>query len=942
MLVLVFLLLLSGTRDLSAAAAGRTLRIRGGSVHCTNRGKLTLQAADGAAAEFAIFLWRDNWQYRRLDRTAQGVTVKQDGDEQFNLAGIWGGASGETPCLRFSLALQAERKAITLQLTQGAITAARLTDGIWAELRLPRAAFIHQRYLQAVPGSNGLVGRRINEWTRELRLETGGRLLVLSFDTPVRVKSRTEADACLVQIQLYAGNEPAATRSSIHFQFLPKPAAPPVKETAKSLAIRGVRLLTPRPQIGTPAEIQVMVEGVNGNPFDPAAVALTVEASTESGRTYRQPGFFSRPYPVIQLAGDHETRGPPGKGEWLVRIPLFEPGELEGRVILRTPQKTVTSPLPRIRVRAGDEAGLAFLRRDAKTPYLLDARNRTFISVGCNIPVFQPGEDPEPLLTRLHNAGINTVRTWMSADGFGLEWLDRPGAYRLETAARLDRLVKVANRLGIRLILCLDTHQDFQPDQWPGNPYNRLNGGPVDTPAKWFTDAGARRFYRYRLRYLVARWGAYPAVLAWELGNEFEGWPDAVLADVLKWQTEMSGELHRLDPAQHPVTVSWWSGSGPAASWDIPSLDLAQIHWYMNSSRLSTTAAVRRLCLELAGKSKKPQVFGEFSLRSDTPPQNDPTGWALHNSFWSAVHSGSAGIAMPWWMTTYVLPRNLDFHFRSMSEYLKAANFSRGGWQPITGIQLRDVDGKAISRDLVVLPRIQFQRAAENQFDLGPDGSIFPESGPIEYLHGSDNAGQRNPPEFQAVWPEPGSFTLHVGRCSKLAVIRILVDGKLKLERRFPAGAGLTNFGSLYRQDFKIWQTDYDQNLTVKIPSGLHRVKVENTGLDWCRVARYVFSGVAESRVLLVCGLRNADTAMIWLHNPANTWEARKAGTVVPAPAVTVRVEPFPPGRWELSWRDTWKGGELRRETVWSNGTLELKPGPISRDIAVIARKRTK
>ena len=66
------------------------------------------------------------------------------------------------------------------------------------------------------------------------------------------------------------------------------------------------------------------------------------------------------------------------------------------------------------------------------------------------------------------------------------------------------------------------TVQQSRHARWEDNPYNAANGGPVaaDDPAAFFTDPTARDLFKKRLRYLVARYGAYRDILAWELFNE--------------------------------------------------------------------------------------------------------------------------------------------------------------------------------------------------------------------------------------------------------------------------------------------------------------------------------------------------------------------------------------------------------------------------------------
>ncbi|MFX8984415.1 hypothetical protein ABTN17_20810, partial [Acinetobacter baumannii] len=52
---------------------------------------------------------------------------------------------------------------------------------------------------------------------------------------------------------------------------------------------------------------------------------------------------------------------------------------------------------------------------------------------------------------------------------------------------------------------------------WKENPLNAANGGWLKQPEQFFTDDRAKRLARSWIRYAVARWGASPSVMAWEL-----------------------------------------------------------------------------------------------------------------------------------------------------------------------------------------------------------------------------------------------------------------------------------------------------------------------------------------------------------------------------------------------------------------------------------------
>src|SRR6201999_2751277 len=106
-------------------------------------------------------------------------------------------------------------------------------------------------------------------------------------------------------------------------------------------------------------------------------------------------------------------------------------------------------------------------------------------------------------------------------------WYTGVGHYADQSAFRIERQLDVADAHGLQVQLVVNDHgqvRSLDGGRWLENPYNALNGGPVpsDHPEQFFTNAQARELFKHRLRYLVARYGAYRNVLAWELFNEVQ------------------------------------------------------------------------------------------------------------------------------------------------------------------------------------------------------------------------------------------------------------------------------------------------------------------------------------------------------------------------------------------------------------------------------------
>jgi hypothetical protein len=213
-------------------------------------------------------------------------------------------------------------------------------------------------------------------------------------------------------------------------------------------------------------------------------------------------------------------------------------------------------------------------------------------------------------------------------------------------------------------MLCLDTHQDFDGVRWQDNPYNVVNGGACSKPSEWFTSEIARKQYRKRLRYIVARWGHAKSLLCWEFGNEFEGWPDSAEDIVISWHRKMAPVLKALDPYDHLVSTSWWTHMGPESCWRLPEIDIVQTHCYTNND-FNVAEPVKNYTNAQWLYYDKPHMFSEFGVDSRGPPlTTDSLGWSLHNAMWASVSSGGASTAMPWWHSSYIDPLNLYERFK--------------------------------------------------------------------------------------------------------------------------------------------------------------------------------------------------------------------------------------------------------------------------------------
>jgi Ca2+-binding RTX toxin-like protein len=270
----------------------------------------------------------------------------------------------------------------------------------------------------------------------------------------------------------------------------------------------------------------------------------------------------------------------------------------------------------------------------------------------------------------------------------------------------MDRILELAEQNGVYVQLVLSDHGQFatkdggrwgircaafdtppcepgDPGYDPGNSFSDANGGPVPlaSPDVAFANADARDLMKQRLRYIVARWGAFRSVLAWELMNEmqFVGTEATnpytspqLRSDLVDWHSELAWYLKTTDPFGHLVTTSSVIKESDGALtelnavWALPAVDLLQIHWYEPQPH-QTTVDLSAWIDDLKARYGKPVIVGELGLLSPNPePEFNPATFAgstadrehlaqgtyLHNAMWSTAVSESA--SMYWWWGNYI------------------------------------------------------------------------------------------------------------------------------------------------------------------------------------------------------------------------------------------------------------------------------------------------
>lgn len=445
-----------------------------------------------------------------------------------------------------------------------------------------------------------------------------------------------------------------------------------------------------KPEVFERVELTVQGMPESENPFNAESIALDLEVLSPSGKSARVPGFFMRDF-ARKLEGTREVLTPIGKGIWRIRWLPVEPGLHKLTAIAKCNGQLAGRAEATIDVVQGKRHGIARVEPKSKRYFTLDDGTPLFLNGLCACWHGSRGTyDYDDWLAAYQKAGINYIRLWMWPIAFGIEWDKQDKVqYRMDSAWQLDYVMMEAERRGVFVMLCLDYHGIFEvkPDYWGGNnywprhPYNATNGGPCKTQNDFFTSDEAKRLYTNRLRYIVARWSAFPNLLAWEFFNEIDN-EYAYLKhdDVVAWHGEMGWRLRAMDPVTHMISSSFTGGSERPDLFALNAIDFSQYHSY---NEKHPARMVAEKTARFFKKYNKPFFVSEYGTDwRGWKPDSDPHFRALHQAIWSGAFSGAAGTSMTWWWES-IHSANLYHHWSALSAFLKGTGIGRPDMHPV-------------------------------------------------------------------------------------------------------------------------------------------------------------------------------------------------------------------------------------------------------------------
>jgi hypothetical protein len=449
------------------------------------------------------------------------------------------------------------------------------------------------------------------------------------------------------------------------------------------------------------------------NPFDPDEIKVDFELQSPDGRVGRYPAFYGADF-RRELQVTREVLSPVGLPYWALRFTPERPGKYRVRLLVedRSDGKLQAVESPWREIEITDSARRGFVRVSKQNPAYFEFSNgEFFFPVGLNIHTnidlrseFRFGfghlpdrgtYDYDDYFAACGRSGITAVEIWMASWTCAIEWdaarafYHGLGRYNLANAWRLDHMLDRAGEHGIHLNLVLDNHGKTAVDsdqEWNDNPFNAdavfaaANGGFLKDAGAFFTDQEARKYNSRRNRYLAARWGADPRILAVELWSEVNlvAAANETLADgsMARWHADVAAEYTAMSQAKHPITThtsgDWKTTLRYRTLFELPEIT----HWAGDAYRAMDVHMVDQMRQQAENLNfPKPVLITEYGGAS----QGGDPGKILadiHAGQWSSIYKRQAGSPFLWWHD-FVHVFNYYQHYRGFAEYL-------------AGIDLRD------------------------------------------------------------------------------------------------------------------------------------------------------------------------------------------------------------------------------------------------------------
>ena len=706
--------------------------------------------------------------------------------------------------------------------------------------------------------------------------------------------------------------------------------------------------LTPQ-QTWQRAEWRIEGAPSTSNNFDPDLIQIDALITTPGRRVLRIPAFWYQDFRRALVEGA-QVLTPIGAPEWRLRFTPDEPGEYSIELVLQqgaqTPVAPTTTTFSVARTTSGATQG--WIRTAADHRYFNTSEGHPLRLIGANVcwgGTERATYDYDRWFPAMRDAGENFARLWFAPWSMGLE--HKPGTlnrYDLSAAWEADYVLQLAEQCGINVLISMDHHGMFMSNDpaWGGSnnfwtrssPYAKENGGPCGNPNEFFTRADAQKIYQKRLRYLIARYGCSPRLLSWQFFNEIDNSyrPRAALVgeDVVAWHAVMGRWLRANDPYQHLISTSLTGASDRPELWKLPELDFTVYHSY---GEADPSLHVAHVVDDMAKRYGKPVMIGEIGTSHlNWNIANDPYLRGFRQGIWGGVLGGSVGTSMSWWWEGLHDDRVYPL-YNVLHDVMVRAGWNQGTWAPAAlaeeammpdELGEAEVNGEPFSAS-IALNQLRLNRVTGTAALASPLAAERAAERISSYLHGSKNPRLQQHARFEAWFADRARLVLRVNSVAADADLLVRVDGTETL--RVPL---------INKDGLAVLNDEINQEFTVALPPGKHRIEIAHTGADWVNLKSVRFERIRPAAfardwhfAAQAMGLRTESTAVLYVRSPYVAWPAGAQRYNPPlVQGAHVTLTQWKTGTSQVVWLDPKTGQEIAKRALESSSGDLVLPVP--------------
>ena len=463
------------------------------------------------------------------------------------------------------------------------------------------------------------------------------------------------------------------------------------------------------------------------NNYDSKIIRVDAEFRSPSGKIYIMPGFYFTDYvklPDFDCGMDipceklkSSTQQP---YNWAIRFTPTEVGTWTYTVYAKDKKGSISFPENRsFTCVASDETG--FISKN-NNRYLKKGDEPVFM-VGANVPWYGKSSfydiplnelgtnDYKRYIKLLAQNNATFMKVWINhPPGMALvgrefttgkmHWFDD---YNQKDAWQLDRIFEEAQENNINILLCVFQQNSLVNNYgvyyWKNdNAFNSAENSKgervIRSPFDFFSNKKAIKYTKDLLRYIIARWGYAPNLIAWKLFTEVEQveniWsrsnvypPLNYLDNMIRWHSIMAGFIRQNDPYKHLITTSSpnkYAHNGkefPSVFYD---MDLTVSHDYKSYKSIVRMKQFETHMLKAATNyietprlTDKPYMSQEWGFSTGKEMvKYDPNGYEFHCCLWSSSMSGAFGSMAPWWWDSYLLKKHLFKELQPVSFFMNS------------------------------------------------------------------------------------------------------------------------------------------------------------------------------------------------------------------------------------------------------------------------------